>query len=385
MDQNKEVIIIGAGLSGLVVARILADSGYKVNVYERRDTIGGNVFDYLDNGILVQKYGPHIFHTNNQEVVDFLSKYTDWNKYTHKVLGMINNQAVPIPFNLTSLEKLFPNDKSLYIESVLVNEIGMNKKVPILELQKNPDSTIRDFANFVYENVFHHYTLKQWGMEPTELDPAVMQRVPVNVSYEDHYFTDSFQMMPKDGFTKMLNKMVKSPLIKIHYNSDYTNELNFDLKNKVISRKGEIITCPIIYTGCLDELFNYKYQPLPYRTLDFVFEKLNQTSFQAAAVVNYPNSESFTRISEFSKFTSKPQKTTIICKEYSRSYNKDKQDIPYYPIEIQKNKDLYNKYATLAQEFSNLYPLGRLAEYRYLNMDVIIANAIELVNKIRTI
>ena len=383
MLANKHVIIVGAGLSGLIAARIFSQANYIVDVYEKRGSIGGNVYDFEDeDGIIIQKYGPHIFHTNNKNVVDFLSSYTEWVPYEHKVLGVIGGKKVPIPFNLTSLEALFNAKDSQYIEAVLIKEIGMNHRVPIMDLKKHSDPTIRSFADFVYENVFHNYTLKQWEVEPEVLGANVMQRVPVNVSYQDTYFSDTYQIMPKLGFTAMLNNMMNRKNINIHLDTDALSLLSLDAEHHQILFNGKPTRDPIIFTGCLDELFNHCYGVLQYRTLNFIFEKHPVSSYQEAAVVNYPNTEKFTRISEFTKFTCEPKKNTVICKEYSRSCNSEQGDIPYYPIEIESNLKVYRQYQALAKSYTNLYPLGRLAEYKYMNMDLCIANAIALAERL---
>ncbi len=380
MPENRHVIIVGAGLSGLVAARIFAKANYCVDVYEKRGSIGGNVYDFKDeDDILIQKYGPHIFHTSNQEVIDFLSGYTEWVNYEHKVLGVINDQKVPIPFNLTSLAMLYPKDEADYIKDILINEYGLNQRVPIMQLKKNTDKTIQNFATFVYQNVFHNYTLKQWELEPEVLGENVMQRVPVSVSYQDNYFKDTFQMMPKEGFTALLTNMVNRKNITIHLDSDATSLIKFNEKTRQVLFNGKPTKDFIIFTGCLDALFAYKYGQLQYRTLDFWFEKVSVSSYQEAAVVNYPNSEKFTRITEFTKFTcpQHPSKT-VICKEFSRSYDVEREDIPYYPIEIESNLKIYQNYVKEAQKYPNLFLLGRLAQYKYMNMDLCIAEAIKL-------
>ena len=380
--MDKHVIIVGAGFSGAVAARIFARANYKVDIYEKRGSIGGNMYDFKDeDGIIVQKYGPHIFHTSNKDVLDFLSSYTLWNDYKHQVKGYIDGKLVPIPFNLESLELLFSKEDSKYIKEFLVNKFGMNKRIPIMELMKEKDEKIIDFAKYVYEKVFRNYTLKQWGLSPERLGENVMARVPVNISYDNYYFSDEYQLMPKDGFTALFENMINRKNITIHLDSDATSLIKFDDKKKRIIFKGKPTRDIIIYTGCLDELFGYCYGELQYRTLDFMFELKNSKSYQDVAVVNYPNEERYTRITEFTKFTSNPlDKKTIIMKEFPRSCSKD--DIPYYPIEIKENTDIYNKYLELSKDYKNLYPLGRLAQYKYMNMDICINNAILLAEQL---
>ena len=376
----KEILIAGAGFSGSVAARVLAEKGYKVTVHEQRSTIGGNAFDENINGIISQKYGPHIFHTSNKDVVDFLSKYTEWFDYKHSVKGMIDGKLVPIPFNLTSLETLFDTNSANHIKEVLFKEIGLGQKVPVMQLKKHKDKEIQKLGDYVFNKVFYNYTLKQWEMEPTKLNPTIMERVPVNVSYQDMYFpNDLYQIMPKYGFTHIFENMLNHPNINVKLNSNILDSLTFEKDG--IYYEGKVFEGEVIFTGCIDELFNYKYGKLPYRTLDFEFETHNITSYQEASVVNYPNEEAYTRISEFSKFTCKPvENYTIIVKEYPRSHKLG--DIPYYPIEIKENISLYQKYLDLSKKYSNLHLLGRLANYKYINMDLAVQNALDLANSL---
>ena len=376
----KEILIAGAGFSGSVAARVLAEKGYKVTIHEQRSTIGGNAFDENINGIISQKYGPHIFHTSNKDVVDFLSKYTEWFDYKHSVKGMIDGKLVPIPFNLTSLETLFDANSANHIKEVLFKEIGLGQKVPVMQLKKHKDKEIQKLGDYVFKKVFYNYTLKQWEMEPTKLNPTIMERVPVNVSYQDMYFpNDLYQIMPKYGFTHIFENMLNHPNINVKLNSNILDSLTFEKDG--IYYEGKVFEGEVIFTGCIDELFNYKYGKLPYRTLDFEFETHNITSYQEASVVNYPNEEAYTRISEFSKFTCKPvENYTIIVKEYPRSHKLG--DIPYYPIEIKENISLYQKYLDLSKKYSNLHLLGRLANYKYINMDLAVQNALDLANSL---
>jgi len=376
----EKIIVVGAGLSGATIARLFAEKGDKVTVVDKRDTIGGNAYDYVDkNGITVQPYGPHIFHTNEKVVFDFLSKYTEWEKYEHRVLANIGGKHVPVPFNLTSLFELYPKEKAEEIKEILVKEVGLDKKVPILTLKKHENPEVRKFAGFVYKNIFYTYTLKQWGFKPEELGEAVMNRVPVYVSYEDRYFTDEYQYMPKDGFTEMIANILRHPNITVKLGTDMKKDIALD--DGKIYLYGKEFEGKLIYTGCADELFNYKYGVLPYRSLKFKFKTKKCASYQDAAVVNYTTSAKFTRISEFTKFTCKPQEKTVIVKEFSKAFKKGR-DIPYYPIPLQKNQLHYEKYREEANSYKDLYLLGRLANYKYINMDIAVLNAMKLFDEI---
>ncbi len=380
----EKIIIVGAGFSGATIARLFADSGKDVIVMDKRDTIGGNAYDcYNKNDILIQPYGPHIFHTNEKKVFEFLSRFTEWTKYEHKVLAAVRkDKFVPVPFNLTSLFMLYPNDKAERIKKILIDEIGLDKKVPILQLKKHENAEVRKFGDFVYKNIFYIYTMKQWGFKPEQLGAEVMNRVPVYVSYEDRYFTDEFQYMPKEGFTELIRNMLCHPRIKLKLGTDANKEIS--LSEDKIYFKDKELDGMLIYTGCVDELFDYKFGVLPYRSLKFKFETIKKPSYQPSAVVNYTTSHKYTRITEFTKFTCPEQENTVIVKEYSKPFKRGK-NIPYYPIPIQKNIAHYEQYKEYAKNYKNLYLLGRLANYKYINMDIAVKNAMELFDKINEI
>lgn len=376
-----KIIIVGAGLSGATIARLFADGGDDVTVIDKRETIGGNVYDFVDkNGITVQPYGPHIFHTNEKTVFDFLSRFTEWVKYEHRVLANIKGTLVPVPFNMTSLFKLYPQDKAERIKRILLSEVGEGKKVPILQLKRHENEEVRNFADFVYNNIFYIYTKKQWGFKPEDLGEAVMNRVPVYVSEEDRYFTDEYQYMPKDGFTEMVSNMLRHPRIQLKLGTDAKKHLS--LEDGIIYLNGKEFDGTLIYTGCVDELFGYKFGVLPYRSLKFKFKTIDASSFQSSAVVNYTTSKKFTRISEFSKFTCEPKDKTVIVKEYSKPFKKGK-NIPYYPIPLEKNYVHYGEYVAEAAKYSGLRLLGRLANYKYINMDIAVKHAMELYEKMK--
>ncbi len=380
----EKIIIVGAGFSGATIARLFAESGKDVIVMDKRDTIGGNAYDcYNKNNILIQPYGPHIFHTNEKKVFEFLSRFTDWNKYEHRVLAAVRkDKFVPVPFNLTSLFMLYPKDKAERIKNILIDEIGLDKKVPILQLRKHENQEVKKFGDFVYKHIFYIYTMKQWGFKPEQLGAEVMNRVPVYVSYEDRYFTDEFQYMPKEGFTELIRNILCHPRIKLKLGTDANREITLG-EDKIYYKEKELKGM-LIYTGCVDELFEYKFGVLPYRSLKFKFETIKKSSYQQSAVVNYTTSHKYTRITEFTKFTCPEQENTVIVKEYSKPFKKGK-NIPYYPIPIEKNIAHYELYKEHAKKYKNLYFLGRLANYKYINMDIAVKNAMELFDKINEI
>lgn len=378
-----DCIIIGSGFAGAVAADIMArEKGKKVLVLEQRPHIGGNCYDKKDeHGILIHQYGPHIFHTFDREVYEYLSRYTDWLDYSHEVLGYIDGQYLPVPFNLNTLHMVYQEDKAGELEEKLIAAYGEGTKVPILKLRENEDPDIRDIAEFVYQNIFLKYTMKQWGKKPEEIDPAVTGRVPVLISHDNRYFTDTYQGMPKDGYTPMFEKMLSHPQIEVRTGVDAMSVLRFD--DHQIYFDNQKFEGPVIYTGAIDELFGCRYGRLPYRGLDFRFEYYEQEEYQPKAVVNYTVSEDYTRITEFKKLTGQTADGTTIVKEYPYAYTGEQGQIPYYAINDPENQALYDEYNKLARNYGNLWLLGRLAEYKYYNIDAIVKRALELVRTIR--
>ena len=381
-----DIWVAGAGYAGAVAARALAEQGKRVLVLERRDHIGGNAYDCLDGaGVLIHKYGPHIFHTNDRKVFDFLSRFTQWRRYQHRVIANIprdNPEVVPahkvtdgrfflpVPFNLDSLKNAFGEREGKRLGRKLLDAYPAQSQVTILELRQNPDPEVAAIADYVYEHVFVHYTMKQWGQTPEEIDPATTARVPVRLSQDDRYFQDAYQGMPLEGYTRMFERMLDHPNIEVR--------LGVDARPLLKEAQG-----PVIYTGQADELFDFKFGPLPYRTLDFKFETLSQDCFQTHGTVNYTVDQDFTRITEFKHLTGQdlPGVTTIV-KEYSRAYTGGEGETPYYAIINRSNNALYAKYRAEADKYPNLHLLGRLAEYKYYNMDAIAARALELAERL---
>lgn len=374
----KDVIIIGAGFAGATVANVLANKGKNVLIIDKRNHIGGNAYDYMEEDILIHKYGPHIFHTNSKEVFDYLSNFTEWYKYEHKVLGHVDNKLVPIPFNFKSIEECLPEKAEKLIE-LLKKDYGEGKKVPIMDLLMNENRDIRYLANYIYEHVFKYYTMKQWDMKVEELDSAVSARVPVNTSYDDRYFNDTYQYMPKEGYTKLITKMLDNEHIEVLLSTNVTDILK--LEDGTVYYNGEVFEGDVYYTGAIDELFEYKHGELPYRSLDLILERLNKT-FQDAATENYPeNDVKFTRITEYKHFMEvEPKGVTYIHTEYPFPYKRNGEvgNVPYYPIIKDENQALYETYVKEASKYPKLHLIGRLAEYKYYNMDAIVLKALEM-------
>ena len=387
MPYDFDVLVVGAGYAGAVAARALAEKGKQVYVLERRGHIGGNAYDYYDEaGVLVHRYGPHIFHTNNKEVFDWLSRFTKWRDYQHRVIANIphgeGRMTYPVPFNLTSLETAFGAEEGRRLGDKLIAAYGAEKKVTILELRRSEDPEIAALADYVYEHVFVHYTMKQWGQTPEQIDPNTTARVPIFLSRDDRYFQDAYQGMPLDGYTPMFFNMLSHPNITVELG---VNALDFlDLSGEQIKLGGEVFEGQVIYTGQADELFRFKFGPLPYRTLKFEFETLKQDDFQNGyGTVNYTVDMPYTRITEFKHLTGQdiPGVTTIV-KEHSLPYGNLPNQIPYYAIINPENNALYEQYKQQADKFDNLHLLGRLAEYKYYNMDAIAARALALADEL---
>ena len=377
--MNFDAIVIGCGLAGAVSARELAErGGKKVLLLERRDHIGGNAYDCLDTaGILIHKYGPHIFHTNDQRVYDYLCRFTEFSDYMHEVTANIHGEFVPVPFNFNSIEKVF-GDRAESLKAKLAEKYPEGAKIPIYELTVQNDPELSQLADYVFANVFAHYTEKQWGVPIGEVSKETLSRVPVFLSYDNRYFQDKFQGMPKDGYTEMFARMLDHENITVKTGVDAAELLSFG--DGEILFEGKPFTGTVIFSGALDELFGYEYGKLPYRTLDFVFETHEKESFQPNATVNYTVDQPYTRITEFKKLTGQVSDVTTVMKEYSRASGEG--DTPYYAILNPQNLALYEKYSEKAARYENFFPLGRLAEYRYYNMDAIVARALELCDRL---
>ena len=378
-----DCIIVGAGIAGATVARKLAEeSNKKVLVLERRNHIGGNCYDKPDDhGILIHEYGPHIFHTGDEGVREFLSRFTKWYDFGHEVVAKVGDQLIPVPFNLNTLHMVYDKEKAERLEKKLIEEYGLDSRVPIMKLRESTDADVREIADYVYKNVFLYYTMKQWGQTPEEISPEVTGRVPVVISYDNRYFKDKYQSVPVDGFTPMFAAMLDHPNIEVRTGVDCSDVLDFE-DGKIYFEKAEF-TGDLVYTGALDELFDCKFGRLPYRSLNFQFEHLNQDSFQDHSVVNYTVSEDFTRITEFKFLTG--QKDTdgrTIVREYPFAYTGAEGEIPYYAILNAENEALYEKYRLLTEDFDKFHLLGRLAEYKYYNIDAMCRKAMELAEEI---
>lgn len=359
-----EIVIIGAGVSGAVLAERYASIGKRVLVLEKREHIGGNCYDYIDeNGILVSKYGAHLFHTDDEEVWQYVNRFSKWYRWEHKVLANVEGKLVPIPVNITTVQKLF----DVNIQTGAEMEAYLNKLRPVI---KNPlngkEAALSKVGWVLYEKMFKNYTKKQWDKFPEELDASVLNRIPVRYNFDDRYFTDKYQALPTEGYTKFFEKIFAHPNITVKLSSDY-----FDFKTAIEGYE------KLFYTGPIDRFFDFKHslkEKLEYRSINFVKETINREYFQPNSVVNYPGPDvDFTRIIEYKHFgNQKSQKTTIV-KEYTTNDGD-----PYYPVPNQRNQRLYELYREEAEQLTNIYFVGRLANYKYFNMDQAFKNALDL-------
>ncbi len=357
-----DYLIVGAGFAGSVLAeRLAAGSDKKVLICDKRPHIGGNAYDhYNEAGILVHKYGPHIFHTNSREVFEYLSRFTDWRPYQHRVKASVDGQIVPIPINLDTINSLY----GLNLTSFEVEEFFKKVAEPVERIRTSEDVVVSKVGRELYEKFFRNYTRKQWGLDPSELDASVTSRVPTRTNRDDRYFTDTYQAMPLHGFTRLFENMLDHPNIKIMLNCDY----------REIEK--EIPFNEMIYTGPVDAYFDYCYGKLPYRSLEFKHETHDTAVYQSAPVVNYPNEQLYTRVTEFKYLTGQEHAKTSIVFEFPKA-----QGDAYYPVPRKENTELYAKYKALADRTANVHFVGRLATYKYYNMDQIVAQALTTYGK----
>ncbi|WP_341530264.1 UDP-galactopyranose mutase [Nostoc sp. UHCC 0302] len=358
-----DYLVVGAGFSGSVIAeRLATQSGKKVLVVDKRNHIGGNAYDhYDDHGILVHKYGPHIFHTNSREVFEYLSRFTQWRSYEHRVLASVDGQLVPIPINLDTINKLY----GMNLNSFEVEEFYKSLAEPVEYIRTSEDVVVSKVGRVLYEKFFRNYTRKQWGLDPSELDKSVIARIPTRTNRDDRYFTDSYQAMPLHGFTRMFDNMLNHPNIKVMLNTDYQ-----EIQKAIPCRE-------MVYTGPVDEFFDYRYGKLPYRSLEFKHETHNTSVFQSAPVINYPNEQLYTRVTEFKYLTGQEHSKTSIVYEFPQA-----EGDPYYPVPRPENNEMYKQYKALSDTTPGVYFVGRLATYKYYNMDQCVAQALSVYNQI---
>lgn len=352
-----DYMVVGAGYAGSIIAERLARGwGKRVLIVDRRPHIAGNAYDHYNNdGILVHKYGPHIFHTSSKEVFDYLSRFTEWRQYQHHVLASVDGMLVPMPINLDTINQLY----GLNLNAFQMDEFLASRAEKREPVRTSEDVVVNKVGRELYEKFFRGYTRKQWGLDPSELDAQVTARVPTRTNRDTRYFTDAYQAMPLHGFTRMFERMLDHPNIKIMLNTDYR-----EIRDLIPVRE-------LIYTGPVDEYFDFEYGKLPYRCLEFKHETHNQEYLQPAAVINYPNDYAYTRVTEFKHLTGQTHPKTSIVYEFPQA-----EGDPYYPIPRAENAELYQKYQALAEKTTGVRFVGRLATYRYYNMDQVAAQAL---------
>ncbi|MBR3841124.1 MAG: UDP-galactopyranose mutase [Erysipelotrichales bacterium] len=364
--NNYDYVIVGCGLSGAVAARILAERGNKVIILEKRNHIGGNMYDYVDkNGILVQQYGPHTFHTIKKELYDYMRQYEEWEEYKLMVMAEINGVQTPSPFNFKTIDQFYDEDEATKIKEALLEEYPNQKKTTIVTMLESKNEYIKKFADFLYDNDYKLYTAKQWRVDPERIDKSILRRVPIVLGYEEGYFDDEYQVMPKHSFTKFFENLLNHENIDYQLNCNALDYLEIIDDRIIIKNIDKVIN--VVYTGPIDELFNFKYGKLPYRSLEFEWEYIDKPSYQEAAVVQYPQDEVYTRMTEYTKIPYQDRNDTVIAKEKSVDYDGDNE--PYYPVLTDESLEMYRNYKEKANTIINLILVGRLADFRYYNMD----------------
>jgi len=357
-----DYLIVGAGFAGAVCAERLASQGRRVLVCERRNHVAGNAYDHYDDaGLLVHKYGPHIFHTASRRIFEYLSKFTLWRPYEHRVLACVDGKLLPFPINIDTVNRLY----GLQLDESNIQEFFDERAERIGHPRTSEDAVVSKVGRDLYEKFFRDYTRKQWGLDPSELDAAVAARVPARTNRDDRYFTDEFQAMPLHGYTRMFDRMLDHPNIRILLNTDYRDIAH------------EVVYAQMIYTGPIDTFFDHRYGKLPYRSLRFEFETHDCEVFQDGAVVNHPNEHAYTRVTEFKYLTGQVHPRTSVVYEFPE----DEGD-PYYPVPRPRNAELYRRYKALADETPNVHFVGRLATYKYYNMDQVVGQALALIDRL---
>lgn len=366
--ENKRAIIVGCGISGSVIARELAEAGYKVQILERRNHIGGNMYDYVDeHGILVHKYGPHTFHTTKKELFDYICKYSEWDEFKLTCGAVINGRCTPTPFNFQTIDDFFDAQEAELIKKELLKEYPNQESVTVLEALNSSNKVVRKYADFLFENDYKPYSAKQWGKSPSEIDPSILKRVPIRLNYKTGYFNDKYQVMPHTSYKSFFKNLLNHKNITIDLNTDALKKISI-INNELFFDSAKV-DFPIVYTGPIDELFDHVFGKLPYRGLRFVFEYENIESKQEMPVVAYPQEPDFVRIIEFKKLPIQHVEGTTYEKEFSIPCCSGDEEEPYYPLLTTDSIHIYGKYRHLANQIRHLFVCGRLGDFKYYNMD----------------
>lgn len=372
-----EALVIGSGLSGAVAARRLAEKGYKTTILEKRDHIGGNMHDYFDDhGILVHQYGPHTFHTNKKKLIEYISRFAEWQPFKLTCGAIIKDRFTPAPFNFQTIDDFHDPEEAACLKSQLKKEFPDQKKASILDVLSSKNSIIRKYGEFLFENDYRPYTSKQWGIPPEKIDKSVLKRVPVRLDYVNGYFDDEYQILPKTTYQEFFRSLLDHANISVKLNTDALASLKAAPEEQSIYYKGERTTIPVIYTGPIDELFQCRFGELPYRSLRFEWRHEEKASIQPMPVVAYPQKE-YTRITEYKKLPVQDAEGTTYAMEYSLPYKRNVNE-PYYPVLTEESARLLKKYKDLSSQIPNLFCCGRLGDFKYYNMDEALENALSL-------
>ena len=376
-----DCLVVGCGLCGAVIARHLAEQGKKVVIWERREHIGGNMYDYVDDhGFLVQKYGPHTFHTKKKELLDYMCRFEQWQEYKLTCGAVWDGKYTPTPFNFTTIDTFFPPEKAAKLKEKLKIAFEGREFATVVEVLEHPDPDIRKYAEYLFQNDYAPYTAKQWGVSPAEIDPSVLKRVPLRFSYDEGYFDDDYQAMPKHSFTHFFENLLSHSNIEVKLGVEALEHLQ--AQNGKLILDGQPVTFPVVYTGALDELFGGVYGALPYRSLYFEWKYEEKESLQDAPVVAYPQEKGYTRITEYKKLPVQDRAGTSYALEYPLPYREGEKLEPYYPVLTAESQKQYAKYKALADQIPNLICCGRLADFKYYNMDQVLERALAVAEKL---
>lgn len=377
---EMDVLIIGCGLTGSVIARELAERGKQVVIWERRNHIGGNMYDYVDgHGVLVQKYGPHAFHTTKKELYDYICQFEQWQDYKLTCGAVWDGKYTPTPFNFTTIDTFYPVERAERLKEKLKRAFAGRRTAPVVDVLAHPDPDIRSYAEYLFQNDYAPYTAKQWGMTPDEVNVSVLKRVPLRFSYAEGYFDDPYQAMPVHSYTRFFENLLDHPNITVKLGIDALDHLT--VRGSALLLNGTQITFPVIYTGALDHLFDGTYGWLPYRSLRFEWKYTEQDSLQPAPVVAYPQADGYTRITEYKKLPIQQRAGSSYAVEYPLQCQGETTLEPYYPVQTKESEKQFTKYCELVAEIPNLIPCGRLGDFKYYYMDEALERALEVVEK----
>jgi len=371
-----DALIVGCGLTGAVIARHLAEQGKQVTVWDRRDHIGGNLYDYTEeHGFLVQKYGPHAFHTKKKALYDYICRFAQWQEYRLTCGAAWEGKCSPTPFNFRTVDTFFPAEQAEHIKKALLTAFP-ERSATVTEVLSHPDATVRRYGEYLFQMDYAPYTAKQWGLSPDRIDPSVLRRVPLRFSYEEGYFDDPWQVLPKTSYTDFFKNLLNHENIRVQLHTEALHRLS--VKENVLLLDGQRVSFPVIYTGALDQLFGGCFGQLPYRSLRFEWQYAAADSLQPYPIVAYPLEPGYTRITEYKKLPVQNKPGTVYAREYPVAYRQGQGAEPYYPVLTEESQERYARYLALARQVEHLVCCGRLADFRYYNMDQALERALQV-------